>query len=88
MKAIKPTRLCCLPIAMLSQLAARESRISFKLYQALARDLAALDLVPTIGRYRAIERVAAFLLVFSKRHQQAQCSCYLELPIARTDDLG
>jgi CRP/FNR family transcriptional regulator len=85
-QAIKPTRLRCLPVATLSQLAARDPRIGFKLYEALARDLAATrDLVFTMGRPRALERVVAFLLAFSQRHQQAQGGGYFDLPMTRAD---
>jgi CRP/FNR family transcriptional regulator len=86
-QAIKPTRLRCLPVATLRQLSARDPLIGFKLYEALARDLAATrDLVFTKGRRSPIERVAGFLLAFSRRNGENghDRRCF-DLPMTRTD---
>ena len=65
-QAIKPTRLRCLPIATLHHSAAKDPTLGFKLYEALARELAATrDLMLTTGQRSATERVVSFLLAFS-----------------------
>ena len=70
-QAIKPTRLRCLPIAMLHRTAARDAALGFKLYEALARELAATrDLMLTTGQRSAAERVVSFLLAFSRRSER------------------
>jgi CRP/FNR family transcriptional regulator len=86
-QAIKPTQLRCLPVATLRQLAARDPLISLKLYEALARDLAATrDLVFTTGRRSATERVVGFLLAFSRRNgRSGRGRCCFDLPMTRTD---
>ena len=62
-QAVKPTRLRCLPVSSVHQTAAKDPMLGFKLYQALARELAATrDLMLTTGHRSAIERVAGFLL--------------------------
>ena len=70
-QAIKPTRLRCLPIATLHHSAAKDPGLGFKLYEALARELAATrDLMLTTGQRSAIERVVSFLLAFSRRNER------------------
>jgi CRP/FNR family transcriptional regulator len=50
-QAIKPTRLRCLGVASLHRLAAQDPALGFKLYEAVARELAAIrDLMLTTGR--------------------------------------
>ena len=84
-QAITPTRLRCLPAEMLRR--SSDPLIGFKLYEALAVELAATrDLVLSIGRRGAVERVAAFLLAFSRRNEEnRQGRCCFDLPITRTD---
>ena len=70
-QAIKPTRLRCLPIATLHHSAAKDPTLGFKLYEALARELAATrDLMLTTGQRSATERVVSFLLAFSRRNER------------------
>ena len=86
-QAIKPTRLRCFPLATLRQSAARDPMLGFKLYEALARELAATrDLMLTIGQRSAMERLASFLLALSRRNERnGQDPTVLELPMTRTD---
>ena len=86
-QATKPTRLRCLPIAMLHRSAAKDPALGFKLYEALARELAATrDLMLTTGQRSATERVVSFLLAFSRRSERnGQSPSEFELPMTRTD---
>jgi CRP-like cAMP-binding protein len=70
-QAVKPTRLRCLPIAMLHHSASKDPALGFKLYEAVARELAAArDLMLTTGQRSATERVVSFLLAFSRRSER------------------
>lgn len=83
-QAVKPTRLRCLPLATLRHSAARDPMLGFKLYEALARELAATrDLMLTTGQRSAVERLASFLLALSRRN--GQDPTVVELPMTRTD---
>jgi CRP/FNR family transcriptional regulator len=86
-QAVKPTRLRCLPMAMLHHSAAKDPAIGFKLYQALARELAATrDLMLTTGQRSAAERVVSFLLALSRRTERnGQSASEFELPMTRSD---
>jgi CRP/FNR family transcriptional regulator len=86
-QAIKPTRLRCLPVSALRQSAARDPLLGFKLYEALARELAATrDLMLTTGQRSATERVAGFLLAFSRRSKRnGQDPAQFDLPMTRAD---
>jgi CRP/FNR family transcriptional regulator len=86
-QAVKPTRVRCLPIASLRQSAAKDPMLGFKLYEAVARELAATrDLMLTTGQRSAMERVAGFLLAFSRRNaRNGQDPASFELPMTRTD---
>src|SRR5262245_64390456 len=86
-QAIKPTRLRCLGVAALHRLAAQDPGLGFKLYEAVARELAATrDLMLTTGQRSAVERVASFLLALSRRNQRhGQDPTSFELPMTRTD---
>jgi len=86
-QAVKPTRLRCLPVSSVHQTAAKDPMLGFKLYQALARELAATrDLMLTTGHRSAIERVAGFLLAFSRRNERnGKDRTTFELPMTRTD---
>src|SRR4026209_1155289 len=86
-QAEKPTRLRCLPVSSVHQTAAKDPMLGFKLYQALARELAATrDLMLTTGHRSAIERVSGFLLAFSARNERnGKARTTLELPMTRTD---
>jgi CRP/FNR family transcriptional regulator len=86
-QAIKPTRLRCLPVAALNQLAGQDPRLGFKLYEAVARELAATrDLLLTTGQRSAIERVVSFLLAFSRRNERSgKDARAFDLPMTRAD---
>jgi CRP/FNR family transcriptional regulator len=86
-QAIKPTRLRCLPMSGLHRSVARDPSLGFKLYQALARELAsARDLILTTGQRSATERVVSFLLAFSRRNKRnGQDPSTFELPMTRAD---
>jgi CRP/FNR family transcriptional regulator len=86
-QAIKPTRLRCLPLAALNQMARQDARLGFKLYEAVARELATTrDLLLTTGQRSATERVVAFLLAFSRRNERtAKDPCAFDLPMTRAD---
>ena len=86
-QAIKPTRVRCLPAASLRQAAAKDPALAIKLYEALAGELAATrDLLLTTGQRSALERVAGFLLAFSRRHERNGLdAANFELPMTRTD---
>jgi CRP/FNR family transcriptional regulator len=86
-QAIKPTRLRCLAAATLHRSAAQDPALGLKLYEAVARELAATrDLMLTTGQRSATERVASFLLAFSRRSERnGQDPCDFELPMTRAD---
>lgn len=86
-QAIKPTRLRCLPIATLRQSVIHDPMLGLKLYEALARELATTrDLLLTTGQRSAVERVAGFLLTFSRRNKRnGQNPADFELPMTRAD---
>jgi len=86
-QAIKPTRLRCMPTAALHQSASRDATLAFKLYEALTRELAATrDLMFITGQRSAMERVAGFLLAFSRRNRRnGQDPANIALTMTRTD---
>lgn len=86
-QAIRPTRVRCLSAALLRQAAARDPALALKLYEAMARELEMTrDLLLTIGQRSALERVAGFLLAFSRRHgRNGHDPESFELPMSRTD---
>ena len=86
-QAVKPTRVRCLSAMSLRQSAASDPALGFKLYEAMARELAATrDLMLTTGQRSATERVAAFLLAFSRRNQRnGQDPASFKLPMTHTD---
>jgi CRP/FNR family transcriptional regulator len=86
-QATKPTRLRCLPLSALSQLAGQDPRLGFRLYEALASELAATrELLLTTGQRSASERLVAFLLALSRRNaRNGQDPLVFDLPMTRTD---
>jgi len=86
-QAVKPTRVRCLPVSALRQSIAEDPALGLRLYEALARELAATrDLMLTTGQRSAVERVASFLLAFSRRNRRSgQDPSTFELPMTRTD---
>jgi CRP-like cAMP-binding protein len=86
-QAVKPTRVRCLPVGSVRRTVARDPALAFKLYEFLARELAATrDLMLTTGHRTAMERVASFLLAFSRRNaRNGKDPDAFELPMSRTD---
>jgi CRP/FNR family transcriptional regulator len=86
-QAVKPTRVRCLPVAAIRESATNDPALGFRLYEAVARELAATrDLMLTTGQRSAIERVAGFLLAFSRRNKRnGHDPASFELPMTRTD---
>jgi CRP/FNR family transcriptional regulator len=86
-QAVKPSRLRCVPIGVLHHSASEDPALGFKLYEALARELAATrDLMLTTGQRSAMERVASFLLAFSRRGaRNGDDPLDFELPMTRGD---
>src|SRR5215831_15544946 len=86
-QAIKPTRLRCLPVTTLHYSAVKDPGLAFKLYEALAGELAATrDLMLTTGQRSATERVASFLLAFSRRNERnGRDRTEFDLPMTRAD---
>jgi CRP/FNR family transcriptional regulator len=86
-QAVKPTRVRCLSVSSVKQTAAKDPMLGFKLYQALARELAATrDLMLTTGHRTAMERVAGFLLAFARRNERnGKDPGAFELPMTRAD---
>ena len=86
-QAVKPTRLRCLPLSLLRQAPASNPSLCLKLYEALARELAATrDLMLTTGQRSAIERLTGFLLALSRRNaRNGQDPARFDLPMTRTD---
>jgi CRP/FNR family transcriptional regulator, anaerobic regulatory protein len=86
-QAVKPTRVRCLPVSSVRQSATKDPMLGFKLYEALARELAATrDLMLTTGRRSAMERLAGFLLAFSRRNaRNGKDATMFALPMTRMD---
>ena len=86
-QAVKPTRVRCLPAALLRQSAETDPTLGLKLYEAMARELAAArDLMLTTGQRSALERVASFLLALSRRNERnSRDASAFELPMTRAD---
>ena len=86
-QAIKPTRLRCIPVAALRQSASRDASLAMTLYEAMTRELAATrDLMLITAQRSAMERVAGFLLAFSRRNgRNGLDPVNIELPMTRAD---
>lgn len=86
-QATEPTRVKCLPISALHQMAQRNPLLSLKLYEALAQELsAARQHLLTISTRDAGARVASFLFALVQRNEQrGQSALELVLPMRRAD---
>ncbi len=86
-QAMKPTRLRCLPLSALRRIARQDPWLGFRLYEALASELAATrELLLTTGQRSACERLVAFLLALSRRNaRRGQDPLAFDLPMTRTD---
>jgi CRP/FNR family transcriptional regulator len=86
-QANEVTRLSVHPMAMVRDLASRDAELSRDLYAAVSLELqAARDLLMTVSRRTAIERVAAFLLTLAQRNERrGRPSRNIVLPMTRSD---
>jgi CRP/FNR family transcriptional regulator len=86
-QAIAPTRVRSISSERLHKIAAGDPDLSFKLYRALAAELAETrDLMLTTGHRSASERVAAFLIALSRRNSRGgKPKDILDLPMTRAD---
>lgn len=86
-QAIKPLRMRSMNRTALHAIAARDPGLSYKLYQAIAGELAAMrDLMMTTGHRSASERVAAFLMALSRRNRRnGEPAEFVDLPMTRAD---
>ena len=76
-----------LPAITLHRMAREDSHLGMRLYDAISQELAtAQDLLMTVGRLNASERVATFLLGLSERNARAlRPAARIELPMTRCD---
>lgn len=86
-QAIKPTRVRCITMSSLQEAASSDPGLAYRLYEAMARELAATrDLMLTTGQRSASERVAAFILALSRRNERnGQDAFSIDLPMTRSD---
>jgi CRP/FNR family transcriptional regulator len=86
-EAVSPARLRCLPIEGVRRRVAGDPRFAVALYDVMGAELAeARDLLLTVGRRSAIERVAAFLHALARRNaRKGRDPGVVELPMTRTD---
>jgi CRP/FNR family transcriptional regulator len=85
--ALETTDLCELPFERLEALALEVPGLQHQLFRIMSREVLEEEkLLLMLGRMSAEERLAAFLLNFSKRHQQLGSSATeLRLPMSRQD---
>lgn len=86
-QAIGSTRLRCIPVSAIRQLATRNPEFCFRLYEAISAELsAARDLLATVGTRSATERLASFLIALSRRNERNGLSGNrIVLPMLRSD---
>jgi len=86
-QAIKATRVRCLLMDTLRHAAGKDPKLALQLYHVLSCELSATrDLMLTTGQRSATERVASFLLAFSRRNaRNSQDPAEIELPMTRSD---
>jgi CRP/FNR family transcriptional regulator len=83
----KPSRLRCLPWRTVERAARANPALGMTLLEVIAQELAAAhELLLTTGKRTATERVAAFLLVISRRNERrGENPALIVLPMTRTD---
>ncbi|MEQ1715149.1 MAG: helix-turn-helix domain-containing protein [Hyphomicrobium sp.] len=86
-QAIGATRLRCVPVSAIRQLATRNPEFCFRLYEALSAELtAARDLLATVGTRSATERLASFLVALARRNERSGFAANrIMLPMLRSD---
>jgi len=85
--ALETTEICELPFAKLETLARELPSLQHQLLRLMSREIADEEtLLLMLGRMKAEERLAAFLLSFSRRLQRlGHSSTVLRLPMSRQD---
>lgn len=86
-QAIRPTRLRCLPFAVLCEAMRNDAELTATLYEALAEELRnARELLLSVCQRSAAERVAAFLSALAQRNERRGLdSSNIDLGMTRTD---
>lgn len=86
-QATAKTRVRCIPLGALHELARQDFQLSLKLYEAVSRELiAARELVFTVSQRSAAERVAALLVALARRNAlRGENPNEIVLPMTRTD---
>jgi CRP/FNR family transcriptional regulator len=86
-QATARTRVRCIPVAGLHEVARRDGRLGRELYEALSRELqAARELLFTVSQRTAAERLAGFLLALSRRsNRRGGAPHEIVLPMTRAD---
>ncbi len=86
-EASGPAKVRALPAIALHRMADEDSHLGMRLYDAMSQELAATqDLLMTVGRLNAAERIATFLLSLSERNARAmRPTDRIELPMTRCD---
>lgn len=86
-QAIGQTRLRCIPVSTIRQLANRNPEFCYRLYEALSAELsAARDLLATVGTRSATERLASFLIALARRNERGgYAPDRIVLPMLRSD---
>ncbi len=86
-QATVKTRVRCISVATLHDIARRDAGLGLKLYEALSQELlAAREHLFTVSQCTAAERVAAFLLALSRRNaRRGDDPAEIVLPMTRTD---
>ncbi len=86
-QATTKTRVRCIPVSALHDIARHDARFGLKLYEAVSRELqAARELLFTVSQRTATERLAAFLMALSRRNERrGEDPTEIVLPMTRTD---
>ena len=81
------TKLRCLPAGALHEVARHDPQVGVQLYRALSDQLAAArNLLLTVGRRSATERLATLLLALSRRNERMGADpARISLPMSRAD---
>jgi CRP-like cAMP-binding protein len=86
-QATTKTRIRCVPVATLHEIARHDHRLGLELYEAMSRELLqARELLFTVSQRTAAERLAGFLLALWRRNERrGGHSDEIVLPMTRTD---
>jgi CRP-like cAMP-binding protein len=86
-QATAKTRIRCVPVATLHEVARHDQQLGLDLYEAMSRELLqARELLFTVSHRTAAERLAGFLLALSRRNERRGAQPdEIVLPMTRTD---